>query len=540
MANLANLIKKITLGIIPIIVGLSFLAQGLDIFDEPIQLMGSKLILAGKIPHVDYWSFYPPLNYYLGALSFKILGESYLSHRLISIFIYFITLFFLNKIINEFEDKIYYKKLIIYIALGFVLFMPYSSAFYLMVLICFLYNVKEIFQKPIVLGLLAGVLFLFRVNFAIYTLFTLLITEFFYKELKLTDLLKIIIGFLITPIMFINYQDININNFIYETIIFPMMNMQAERVRSVDLKDLAIISIIITYLAVLRYKNTILELIAAILFLIAVFITGKYNQAYLSLSFLILFIPLIALLEIRGEIQVSKIVFFIKLLCIFNIHYFLSRADGFHVLPLIIISILLINFDINLIKGRLIKGFSVVTYFSIFLYLSPIYFNMANNIINLYAYKNDFVNKFKDISDYSIYDNFRYSELFPNYINEKLTINYLRDKIDKNGNFYVGSIDNSNIFITNMRLYYLMANGNLPYYFMGEPGLTTRCDVQRRIIEDIKIGRINYIVLFDEKKYADIDFKRRNHHGCADLDKYIHSNYSLDVKFGDYYIFKAI
>ena len=68
--------------------GLSLLGNTVNIFDESLQLQGGRLVLEGWIPNRDFWSLYPPLNYFVNALAFAVLETSVVSARLTTLLIH--------------------------------------------------------------------------------------------------------------------------------------------------------------------------------------------------------------------------------------------------------------------------------------------------------------------------------------------------------------------------------------------------------------------------------------------------------------------
>ena len=67
----------------PILFIFSYLARKVGFFDESFQLVGSLLVQNGSIPYRDFWAFYTPLNYYINAIAFSVLGQSVISARII-------------------------------------------------------------------------------------------------------------------------------------------------------------------------------------------------------------------------------------------------------------------------------------------------------------------------------------------------------------------------------------------------------------------------------------------------------------------------
>ena len=60
----------------------SSLAVPVGKFDESIPLVDGMLILRGYTPNLDFYSFYPPLNFYLNAALFRLLGRTIIAVRI--------------------------------------------------------------------------------------------------------------------------------------------------------------------------------------------------------------------------------------------------------------------------------------------------------------------------------------------------------------------------------------------------------------------------------------------------------------------------
>src|SRR4051812_37387485 len=67
-------------------------AAPLPDFDEAIPLVHGMLVQQGRIPNLDFASFYPPLGLYLNAAAFNLLGRSVLATRAIAAILYVLVL----------------------------------------------------------------------------------------------------------------------------------------------------------------------------------------------------------------------------------------------------------------------------------------------------------------------------------------------------------------------------------------------------------------------------------------------------------------
>ncbi len=68
------------------------LGQPVGVFDEPLHYVGSMLVARGERVHVDFHSSYPPPNYALLSLTFRLLGETAFAARLLHVVLYLILL----------------------------------------------------------------------------------------------------------------------------------------------------------------------------------------------------------------------------------------------------------------------------------------------------------------------------------------------------------------------------------------------------------------------------------------------------------------
>jgi hypothetical protein len=80
---------------------LSFFGNQVNRIDEALQLLGGREVLEGRMPHRDFWSMYPPLNYYLNGLAFRIGGQSFMVARFVSAIFYGIAVWVLSAYVNN-------------------------------------------------------------------------------------------------------------------------------------------------------------------------------------------------------------------------------------------------------------------------------------------------------------------------------------------------------------------------------------------------------------------------------------------------------
>jgi hypothetical protein len=80
---------------------LGFWGSEVNSFDESLQFLGGREVLEGRAPHRDFWSMYPPLNYYLDSLVFRAFGSSFMVARFLSALIYGVAVLALSRYVNN-------------------------------------------------------------------------------------------------------------------------------------------------------------------------------------------------------------------------------------------------------------------------------------------------------------------------------------------------------------------------------------------------------------------------------------------------------
>ena len=73
--------------LISVVCHLPVLNMPLNVYDEGIILAGADRILQGQVPYRDFWSMYPPGQFYTLALLFKLFGPSVLVERIYGIIV---------------------------------------------------------------------------------------------------------------------------------------------------------------------------------------------------------------------------------------------------------------------------------------------------------------------------------------------------------------------------------------------------------------------------------------------------------------------
>ena len=79
------------------IVVIAVLGGPIGYFDESIMLVSARLVQQGFKPHIDFWSTYPPVYYYVAAAAFGVFGQTVLVYRCLNAFLYVFFLLFTSR-----------------------------------------------------------------------------------------------------------------------------------------------------------------------------------------------------------------------------------------------------------------------------------------------------------------------------------------------------------------------------------------------------------------------------------------------------------
>ena len=147
-------------------------------YDDAIPLVSSKLVQLGRIPGVDFKSFYPPLYYYIVAAGFHFYGETVLIVRFLAVVLYvlvaFTTALFFRNAFPNLRPLIPFMTLPVTAAMGtfgFAAWPGYAVA--LLSLLVYLgsrFRSEPNARRTALSGLLAGISTLIRFNFGPYVL----------------------------------------------------------------------------------------------------------------------------------------------------------------------------------------------------------------------------------------------------------------------------------------------------------------------------------------------------------------------------------
>lgn len=169
------------LGAYAVLAVLSFFGNQVNPIDESLQLLGGREILEGRVPHRDFWSLYPPFNYYLNGLAFRIGGLSFMVARFLSAIFYGIAVWVLSTYVNNrLKSEAALLRwgtmaLVLFIVTRVLTLSQNNSLLAAAVLV--VYHAAKVdrgghlsYPALVVCGLASGALLLMRLNYGIYAI----------------------------------------------------------------------------------------------------------------------------------------------------------------------------------------------------------------------------------------------------------------------------------------------------------------------------------------------------------------------------------
>ncbi len=117
-------------------------------------------------------------------------------------------------------------------------------------------------------------------------------------------------------------------------------------------------------------------------------------------------------------------------------------------------------------------------------------------------------------------------------------VDYIRENTTSDEFIYSGNVRHDKLFVNDVLIYFASErHAGVRDYHM-DPGSTTRQDIQQQIIRDLKSNDVRLVVLADLGLPQEPN-KSSESSGVTDLDDYIHTNYTVRERFGQYFVLTA-
>jgi hypothetical protein len=563
----------------------SYLGSPVNEFDDAIPLVHGTLVQQGRVPNLDFYSFYPPLGIYVHAILFSVFGKSIISSRIIGIVLFFFVLLLAGRFVKSrfFQTNRLDTALVLLLAvsIGAGLGLASWPGFALSFAALLTYLLADSFpiNRSVVIalsGILTGAAIMYRVNFGGYVAVVICIDVLlsWYLQgparwngerrrlfvLNLTAFLIPVLTVCISICLLV--FGTNAGRAVSEFVVTAQQLMLKRGF--LNLKYIPEFAWIITFpsawffFRILRGRRTLpaaafvaAALALANLMVLLVFST-RLSAAFIglvlefgSVFFLHLFIK---------RLEPSEFTLLLFFCC--QIHYYLSRADIAHSRWLPLIAVMLLPYLLfqrpeyqasanRDIETEASQGTALAVVAGLIVILSSIgdmrvHPSWARSGVELLALRL----RHPRTPDGEMVAN--RASMSPAWLtvytnqDELAALRYLRSKTAPEEPIFVGVGDHSRLFWSDLRIYWLADRPIGARTFQLETKIATEAPVQREIISDLSRNRVHWLILDLGKSIGDDTFNREDYQGSTLLDEYVSSHYREDARFGQYAVLSRI
>ncbi len=540
---------------------LSLFGATLGQFDDALPLLHGVLVQQGRTPNLDFYSFYPPLNAYVNAGVFALLGRSVLAARLVTASLYGIVLWIalrafrahLRSVPPVFVPA---TGLLLATSVGAAANLPMFPGLALSLAVLLVYlNAASRRSLVALSGFLAGITVLYRINFGGYAVavicLDLLLNALHAPGRRFQENARRALIFLVpfsvttTGICFWIYGSrspqavsefvgtaqklmalrgfitLQLTADVASAVALPaawflFRSLSQSRVLLPGIWSAALLAIFLPCFAIVAGGS-----VAVVLVLIA--------AEWISVLCLHLFVyPL-------PRSELIALLFYCGLL-----HYFISRADWFHwrVLP-IGVALLLCFSAIETARSVHSRGivFALVLASSFILFstqaLRPSASNAKSGAHLLARFiRRPHLNDTREVLDEAV-PAAGWATVYPDR-DELDALRFLRSHSSQADAIFVGVQDQSRVFWNDLLIYWLADRPIGVRTFQLETRVATEAPVQRQMIYDLQRNHVHWIVLDCAPDEGDETFVREAYRGSALLDQYIATSFVQTRRFGRY------
>ncbi|MGD0589224.1 MAG: glycosyltransferase family 39 protein [Bacteroidota bacterium] len=511
-------------------------------YDEGFAVFNATRIMDGDVPYKDFWTIYPPGQFYVLAAIFKTFGTNLLVARIYDTIVRFVIVicaYLIAKKITS-HSLALLGCAVTALLLGFAdsyayAVFPAMALALLSILSMLQYTQTGQRHWALLAGLLIGLVAFFRWDIGLYTgisvAFTIILSHFFQMAqetklpvkalLKPSELLVTLFGatlFIVIPCYGYLIYKSGLSNLWTQAVIFPTSALHHE-VRWLSYPSLIPSGIpftlsIFTYIAAnSEFSNWLRFYSPLIIYGIAIY------DFILSLF--------------KKRIVLNTFFFGTTALTILGVLLFaqaLSRYDYIHVLPSSMIAFLVV---IPIIRRVVIHIHNLV--------LKCYFFTAVIVLIILYFHfpVRSFLFSTKNFSPLGCYSHIERASCISISQDQEHAIDYIRLHTQDGESIFVGNQRHDLISINDIGFYFLCNRPCATKYHDLFPGVVTTRSVQEEIVHDIQSKNVRWIVLVNVLESCEPNASAVSS-GVLFLDDFIRSVYAPIVKFGNYEIWKRV
>lgn len=494
------------------------------VYDEGFAVFNATRIINGDIPYKDFWSIYPPGQFYTLAILFKSFGTTLFVSRIYDTVVRLLIVFSVWLIAEKITShpQKYFAVITTALLLGSAGFYSYAvfPALALGLLgISTLLRYLDTGQRYFLFlsGFFLGLTFFFRLDFGLYfglSVFATIILNYLLnirqenassiRMLFTLSEISIMTGIIsIVVVTIYGYLGIlsGFTNLLEHVVIFPATMFRSMRW--------------LPYPTLLPTLSNFLEWIR---FYFPMLVYGVGFFSYVN--------------DLRKKRIILNTQYFGKIsvfiLGVFLFAQALSRYDYIHIIPTSLMATLVVystTSSILLKSPILIIRLMRVLVFSGFISL---YIVLPTIILAYYI---------RDFSPLGCYSQIEKASCVYIDKNQEDAIDYIKAHTNENESIFVGNQRHDTILINDIGFYFLSARQSSTKYSELHPGVATTLPVQKSIVQSIELRSVKWIVLVQVPESTEPNASAISSH-VTYLDEFILSNYSLVKEFGNYQIWQ--
>jgi len=488
--------------------------QFYGLLDEGLILYNAKLMLAGKVLYRDFWTVYPPGQFFLTVLLFKIFETSAFVVRIFDLLVRSGLVAMIFYILSE---RVSRNLALLGSVVVLIIINPQDSLGnnfangLIIVLLLSLFSLVSLFRYYrcdgkrylFICGFLLGLVETMRTDmgfYAFFAVFFVLGTHSFIKTKKFGKefftLMGVFLFGVVIPVsveIFYLLMNVSINDLLNDLVIYPLTIYP--EVRALPLFALN-------------------------------------NRPYALYSFIFSLLIFVVWMIVWVKNLKNDDRFWEHLTLVVLGSFFLikgiTRMDEIHVMPAFVIAIMLGVILLGKFNKSSLK-------YNLFLYCFLV-FIVPILVINLEL-------KYVTVS-HAPYDlcqsRLKSAECVIIGSDQEKAIAFIQERTKVTDKIFVGNLRHDKIVINNIMFYYLADRNSGTKYHELVPGLATSMPVQQEIVGELRSNNIKFVVLFSGFEHLQEDNETSRSTGVHLLDEYIANSYRQVEKFGGYQILQKI
>jgi hypothetical protein len=550
------------------------LSGRIDQFDDSIPLVHGMLVQQGRIPHLDFSYFYPPLGLYLNAVAFSLFGRTVVATRLVGILLYILVLLLTERFFQsrfpQSRPLVPAAVLLVAASIGTALNLsPWPGfAFSLITLLTYLCFQSSQWNRRLgigISGILTGLALLYRVNFGAYVavvIFTDLLLQWWFSSeerwrrhwLKdgLLDLMAYAGPLVVCCVSLCLWAyGPNILQGVYQFTVTTQKIMYLRGFIILEYSAELVCALVLPFgwfvFRILKGKDQ-LSAKALIPIIFAVVILGLalvgHTRPSIAAIVVVLEVACVVFLHL-WVYRLEQSEFCVLLFLCLVLHYYLSRADLPHWRILPVVESILVGFLVfsrfdwekHEVASPVSRGTALAVLGAASCVLltandfRPAAVHMRNGpkvLASLirHPHWSDTEHLLSPAPPAPTWA-FIYSDK-----DELQALHYLRKITGSNDPIFVGVKDHSRVFFSNLRIYWLADRPIGTRVFQLETRVATEPDVQQGIIADLERNDVKCVVLDLKQLEGDDTFRQIGYVGSKLLDQYIEGHFREEARFG--------